>query len=324
MIDPGSGILIATICNTIREASPYALWVSDGTRQYVVDLSDHIRGPGGLTGIAYRDSLLYVAVQAAESRILILDLALNVVGSIVDDRFRELHSLHIAGNALYMASPANGLVLRIDFGTNDIDVVADFGRPPWVAGVHLTTDDIWVCAHNLSFIDAAAQGGGVYSVRRRQTVLDGLGKPHTLMAYRGGFLVLDSVNSGVVLFDLAGTRRVISLEGWLRGAAVTADGRLLVAGGPHRLVSRKNPAEVVRQGLRDTASNRLKLFELTDESLTRAYLPEMPGFEIYDLLIMPTGIKLTPAEDRIVKVQRGMFARLYYAALMNALAGGSG
>ena len=324
MIDTGSGVLIATICNTIREASRYALWVSDGTRQYVVDLSGYILGPGGLTGIAYRDKRLYVAVQAAETRVLVLDLALNVVGSIVDDRFRELHSLHVAGDALFMASPANGLVLRHDFGTGDTDVVADFGRPSWVAGVHVTADDVWICAHNLSFIDAAAQGGGVYSVRRGQTVLDGLGKPHTLMEYRGGFLVLDSVNSGVVIFDLAGTRHVIRLEGWLRGAAVTEEGRLLVAGGPHRLVSRKNPADVVEQGLRDTATNRLQVFELDDETLTRTYLPEMPGFEIYDLLILPAGIDLTPDEDRIVKVERGMFARLYYAALMKGLARGNG
>jgi hypothetical protein len=324
MIDHGSGILVATICNTIGDACSHALWVSDGTREYVADLSMHTRGAAGLTGVAYRDERLYVAVQAAETRILTLDLALNVVATVEDDRFRDLHSLRISGAGLYVASPGNGLVLRRDLTTGVTEIVADYGRSAWVADAYVTSDDIWICCHNLSFIAPGALGGGIYSVGRGQVLLDGLGKPHTVLEYRDGFVVLDSLNAEVVFFDLAGTRRVTRLEGFLRGAAVTESGKLLVAGGPHRLVSRKTPGDVIEQGLREAAANRLKIFELTGETPTGVHVPEMPGFEIYDLLILPADVRLTPPEERVVQVEHGMFARFYYSVLMKALAGSRG
>ena len=104
MIDTGGGVLIATICNTIGEASPYALWIWDGYRAYVADLTAHVRDASGLTGIAYRDGRVYVAVQANETRVVVLDLALNVVDVIASD------SMH-------------------DLDTGASEVAADLGRP---------------------------------------------------------------------------------------------------------------------------------------------------------------------------------------------------
>ena len=112
-----NSILIATICNTIKEASPFALWIADGANRYVADLSGHVRGGGGFTGLAYNDNRLYLAVQANEPCILVLDMALNVIATISDDRFRDLHSLHAAGSALYIASPGNGAIFRHDLAT---------------------------------------------------------------------------------------------------------------------------------------------------------------------------------------------------------------
>lgn len=316
-----NSILIATICNTIKEASPFALWISDGANRYVADLSGHVRGGGGFTGLAYNDNRLYLAVQANEPCILVLDMALNVIATISDDRFRDLHSLHAAGSALYIASPGNGAIFRHDLATGQTSVEADFGREPWVAGVHAMADDVWICCHNLHFIDPAARGGGVYSVRERRTIVDGLGKPHSLIAYRDGWVVLDSIGSRVVYFDRQGIGKILSLDGWLRGAAIGHDGKLIVASGPHRLVSRKNPDGAAARGMRDFAGERLLFHELDGGNPTRSYLPEVPGFEIYDLLVLPNEATLTPAADRIVPVRRGMFARMYYAALMSALAG---
>ena len=143
--------LVATICNTIGAASPYALWYSDGKRQCVLDLSDYVRGPGGLTGITYHSNRIYVAVQAAPSRILVLDMGLNVVDVIVNENFNDLHSIQIVDSALYIVSSRNGNLLKRDLTNGHTKVVADLDPKAWVCGVHCRSDDIWLCCHHLSY-----------------------------------------------------------------------------------------------------------------------------------------------------------------------------
>jgi hypothetical protein len=53
--------------------------------------------------------------------------------------------------------------------------------------------------------------------------------------------------------------------------------------------------------------------------LTRTFLPELPGFEIYDLLVLPADAELKPGDYRTVEIEQGMFARLYYVTLVDAL-----
>lgn len=313
------GTLLATICNTISDASPYALWFTDGSRQCVLDLSEHIRDAGGLTGIAYRDARIYVAVQAATARILVLDMAMGVTGTIAHPDFDDLHSLHIAGDALFIVSTRNGTLLRHDFPSGRTEVIARFDPRAWVSGVLCTPDDVWLCCHHLAHLDPAAEGGGVFSLGQGRTVLDRLLRPHSLIRCGDRHAVLDSGNAQVVYFDRAGTRQTCRLEGFLRGAVVTGDGAMLVAGGPHRTISRKNPAGIAARGLRDVAHERLRIFELEHGRLVRSHLPELPGFEIYDLLELPRDVALTPAEDRLIEVTQGTFARLYYVALTDAL-----
>jgi hypothetical protein len=69
-----------------------------------------------------------------------------------------------------------------------------------------------------------------------------------------------------------------------------------MAGGSHRLASHKNPADVIQHGMRAAANNLPKMSQLNDEALSRTCLPEMTRFEIYDLLILPADIELTPGE----------------------------
>lgn len=316
---PERVVLVATICNTIADAGPYALWFSDGKRQCVLDLSDHVRNASGLTGIAWRHGRIYVAVQSGSPKILVLDTALNVVEEIVHDDFNDLHSLHIAGDELFIVSTRGGKLLRRDLLTGDTTVIANFEPTAWVSGVHRRPDDIWLCCHNLRHLDPDAQGGGVFSIGLGRKVLDGLLRPHSLIGYRDGFVVLDSGNARVVYFDPDGITRTCQLHGFLRGSAVAGEGRLLVGGGPHRTISRKNPAGEASRSLRDVAHERLKLFELDRGVHTRTYLPELPGFEIYDLLVLPPGVALTPDETRVVELEPGAFARFYYVTLVNAL-----
>ena len=63
MKHPEGVTLRATTCNTVGVASAFALWLSDGAQHYVVDLSDHMQGSGGLTGIAFHGGRIYGAVQ---------------------------------------------------------------------------------------------------------------------------------------------------------------------------------------------------------------------------------------------------------------------
>jgi hypothetical protein len=316
---PEGRVIVATICNTIRDAGAYALWFSDGRRQCVVDLSDVMPNSSGLTGIACHKNRIYLAVQSMPSRILVLDMSLQVVEVIVDDDFDDLHSLHIVGDALFIVSPKNGKLLRRDLATGDNTVVASFDPAAWVSVVHCWPDDIWLCGHHLRFLDPAARDGGIFSIAQGRTVLDGLIRPHSLMPYRNEFVVLDSGNARVVYFDRNGINKVAQLHGFLRGAAVAGGDTLLVAGGPHRTISRKNPTGEASRSLRDVAHESLRIFELHQGKHTGTWLPELPGFEVYDLLVLPPDLALTPGEDRVVEVEQGTFARFWYVTLVDAL-----
>jgi hypothetical protein len=316
---PEGMIVIATICNTVADASPYALWFSDGGRQCVVDLSDYMHYAVGFTGIAYHDQRIYVAVQGFPSRILILDMALNVVDVISDDNFDDLHSLQFMDNALFMASPRSGKLLKTDLGTRRTSVVANFDPDAWVSVAHCGPDDILLCGHHMQFFDPQAYGGGVFSIARGRAIVDGLEMPHSLVRYRDGFVVLDSGNAQVVYFDRDGVKQTCRLDGFLRGAAVAGPDTLLVGGGPHRTISRKNPAGEASRSLRDVMHERVSLFALDQMRHTRTYSPELPGFEIYDLLVLPADAVLTPNEERVLEVGQGTFARFYYVTLVDAM-----
>jgi hypothetical protein len=316
---PDDRVLVATICNTIYDASAYALWFSDGARQCVLDLSVHISNGSGLTGIAYHRNRIYVAVQGIPARILVLDTALNVIDTIMDDHFNDLHSLQIVGENLVIVSPRNGKLLKHDLLTGRTTQIANFDSEAWVSVVHFRPDDIWLCGHHLRYLDPTAEGGGIFSLTKGRKVLDGLIRPHSLMGYHDEFLVLDSGNGRVVYFDQDGIiNHTCQLHGFLRGATIAGDS-LFVAGGPHRTISRKNPAGAASRSLRDVAHERLKVFELDQGELSQTHLPELPGFEVYDLLLLPSGVKLEPDPDRIVEVEHGTFGRFYYVTLVDAL-----
>jgi hypothetical protein len=313
-----SNVLFATICNTVGEASAYALWFMTGGRQFVVDLSGHLDNAGGLTGIAWHDGRIYLAVQSGTPRILVLDAALNVVETITHEAFNDLHSLHVVGDFLFIVSARGGCLLRRDLRTGETAVQVRFDPRTWVCDALCMADDIWLCGHHVWRLDPEAKGGGIFSIRERRAILDGLSGPHTLMRHGEEFVVLDSANAQVVFFVPGGQRRTVQLQGFLRGAVSAGKDMLLVAGGPDRTMSRKNPEGDGARGLRQVLHERLRVFELKPDAPVKVFLPEFPGFEIYDLLPLPAGAELRPEPDRIIPAEPGLFARYYYTSLITA------
>ncbi len=324
MGESANSVLFATICNTVGEARAYSLWFMTGGRQFVADLSGHMDDAAGLTGIAYRADRLYLAVQSRPSRILVLDMTLLVVDTITHEGFNDLHSLHVVGDYLFIVSARSGCLFRHDLTTGETTVQARFDPRTWVCDALCMTHDIWLCCHHLSHLDQAAQGGGIFSVRERRAVLDGLSGPHTIMRYRDRFVVLDSANAQVVFFVPGGERRAVQLQGFLRGAVASGPDSLLVAGGPDRTISRKNPEGDGARGLRQVLHERLRVFELKSDALVGTFQPEFPGFEIYDLLPLPPGVAFNPAAERVIPAEPGLFARFYYTSLVTAHARAGG
>jgi hypothetical protein len=310
--------LFATICNTVGEASAYSLWFTLGGAQYVADLTDHLKDAAGLTGIAFYNGRIYVAVQSHASRILVLDMELNVVDTITHEGFSDLHSLHVVGDTLLVVSARSGCLFRRNLETGETTVYVRFDPRSWVCDVLCTPDDVWLCCHYLSYFDPEARDGGVFSLRDRRAVVDGLSGPHSLIPYRDGYAVLDSANARLVFFKPGGDRRAVQLQGFLRGAQISGEDSLLVAGGPDRTMSRKNPEGDGSRDLREVLQERLRIFEVKQGALTRVIMPECPGFEIYDLFAVPAAAGFRPAADRIIPAEQGLFARYYYTSLITA------
>ncbi len=227
-----SNVLCATICNTVGEARGYPLWLSLDAQQYVADLSGHLADAAGLTGIAYHNGLIYLAVQAQASRILVLDMTLNVVETITHEAFNDLHSLHVVGDTLLIVSPRSGCILRRNLTTGETVAHVRFDPRAWVCDVLCVADDLWLCCHNLSYLVPDARGGGVFSTRERKVVLEGLSEPHSLIRYRDGYAILESANARLLFFKAGGDGLSVRLQGFLRGALMSNKDRLLVAGGP--------------------------------------------------------------------------------------------
>jgi len=302
-------VLCATICNTVGEACGYPLWFSLGGQQYVADLSTHMADAAGLTGIAHHNGRIYLAVQSPASRILVLDMTLNVVETITHEGFNNLHSLHVMGDTLLIVSARNGCVFRHSLTTGETVPHVRFDPRAWVCDVLCTRDDLWLCCHNLSYFVPKAQGGGVFSARERKVVVEGLAGPHSLIHYRDGYAVLDSANARLRFFKPGGDSRIVQLQGFLRGALMSGEDTLLVAGGPDRTISRKNPERDGERGLRQVLQERLRIFEVKQGALTRMTLPECPGFELFELFAIPAASGLRPDPQRIIPADPGLFAR---------------
>lgn len=321
---PDGLTLLATVCNTTRNAVPFTLWLARGDRQYLVDLSDALNRTGdvGLTGLAWHNGLLYAAVQTSLSpRILVLDHRLAVVDVLTNPAFLDLHSLHVVGDALIVASTGNRAVLRIDLATRATSLVCGFDGAPHLNSAWVGPAGTLVCCQSAGDVLPEAQHGAVLDITNRRVVIDGLGHPHSLMPNGDGFLVLDSSGERVVRFDAGGMRQERRLAGFLRGCSA-ARGALYVASSGRRTVSRKDPDVSVARSYWEDMRQRVLLFELDEATLEprATHEPLVAGFEIYELLALEADQAPDPPIARRLEPDLHMLTRVFYEAAQFAYA----
>jgi hypothetical protein len=318
MIAPSGATLLATVCNALPNAAPYALWLARGKTQHLVDLSDVLGQAGdcGLTGLAWHDGRIYVAVQSTTApRILILDRSLAPVGVIADPAFVDIHSIHIDGNCLIVCSTGARSVLRVNLTDHRVVKLCGFDDNVHLNSACFHEQTLLVCCHHLTKVSPDAVGGGVIDTGLAHVMIAGLGQPHSLIKEPDGFLILDSDAHRVVRFDHGGIRQQAVLSGFLRGAA-TGEGALFVARSAGRIISRTNPAVTTGRGFWDMEAERVCIYELDAASLNvRAeHFPLVAGFEIYDLLVIDGARAVDPPQERLVVPDIHAMARAYYEA----------
>lgn len=314
---PNGVCLLASICNTTSNATPFTLWLARGASEYLVDLSTALGTPGdsGLTGLAWHDGTLYAAVQSGEApRILQLDHSLTPIGAITAPMFTDLHSLHQTGDGMLVAATGTNTVLRLDLTARTVASLCSGSEKIHLNSACYDGDALLICYHRLVTEDRRLTAGGVLDTTTRRVLVDGLGLPHSLMSYRNGFVVLDSVGARVLRFDRSGVLAEQTLKGFPRGAAV-AGNTLYVASSTLRYVSRSKPAPTPARTLWQVMAERVRIYALDAETLAvRAeYEPILPGFEIYELLVVPDDA-LDPPVERLLQPDRGAIAQLFYEA----------
>jgi hypothetical protein len=324
MIAPEGATLLATVCNAIPSAAPYALWLVQGETEYLVDLSDVLgqEGDCGLTGLASDGERLYAAVQSGISaRILILDRSLTPVGVISSPEFADIHSIHMDGDSLIVCSTGSRSVLRVNLADHSVMKLGGFDGPVHLNSACFDDATLLVCCHHLKETIPDAIGGGVIDPNGRRVALAGLGQPHSLVKEDDGFLILDSDAHRVVRFDRTGITHQALLAGFLRGLAA-CDGSLFVARSAGRVISRKNPAANAARAFWDMAVERVCIYELDAATLNvkAEHFPLVAGFEIYDLLVLDGAQAVDPARKRLVVPDIHAMARAYYEAAKRAYA----
>ena len=324
MILPDGVTLLATVCNTVLNATPYALWFARKDEEYLVDLSDTLSQQGdiGLTGLTSIGDKLYAAVQSStKARIVVLDRRLNVVNVIASPEFVDLHSLHRWNESLIAVSTGNQSVFQLDLADQRIKRLCAFDAMIHANSAWPDETGLLICCHSPAHLVPEATGGGVINVTTRRVILDRIGYPHSLEPNGNGFLVLDSHGQRVIRFNQTGIRQEQVLSGFLRGIAASR-GSLFVASSPVRQVSRKNPVASTVHRHWDVFTERVCIHELDDATLAvkTTHFPLVAGFEIYELLALDGAEAIDPAPSRLISSQAHVLARMYYEAAKNALA----
>jgi hypothetical protein len=315
--------LFASICNTTPNATSFALWLARGETQHVVDLSGVLNRPGdsGLTGLAWYDGTLYAAVQSStEPRIAVLDRNLAPTGVLNSPAFADLHSLHMVDGGLLVAATGKDTLLRLDLTARTVQTLCQSAEKIHLNSACFDGDALLICYHRQSAQDRRIAVGGVMDVASRQVLVQGLGLPHSLIPHRDGFLVLDSVGSRVIRFDRSGVLAERTLAGFLRGAAEAED-TLFVASSTLRYISRSNPGVTPARNLWQLMAERVRIYALDAVTLAvqAEFDPVLPGFEIYELLVVAADA-IDPLAERLLQPDRNAIAQLFYDAAKRAAA----
>lgn len=330
---PHETCLFASICNATPGGASFALWMARGGDEFVIDLSDVVdpATDTGLTGLAWRDGVLYCAVQSGRPRLILLDRRLSPIDVIENPAFNDLHSLHVMEDALLVTSTGNESLLRLDPSDRSVTPLYQSTEERHINSA--CTDGLakLICYHGRQDQDHKMRAGEVMSLADRTVFLQGLGMPHSLMPNDDGFIVLDSVESRVIRFDSTGVLMDKPLVGFLRGAAIQ-NGTLFVASSTIRYVSRSQPEVPALRDLRQAMKECVRIYVLDAGTLEVQTVlePTLPGFEIYDLLaVNPDTIE--PSAERLLRPSANAISQLFYyeskrahAALNAAAQAGAG
>lgn len=324
LVVPDGIVLLATVCNTTRNAAPYALWFARGPEQYLVDLTDLVNegADHGLTGLAYYDGQLFVAVQSSRApRILVFDNHMNCTETIMHPEFSDIHSLSVVHGDLIVISTGNRSVVRLDVKRKTTSTLFSTDAKIHVNSAIVENDGLLICCGGSGNLLAAATRGSVIDVTHQDVVVTGLGRPHSLARSGGDFIVLDSLGERIIRFDRNGIIQEQALAGFLRGAA-TGAGCMFVAGSASRIVSRKNPVAVSTRISWETFSERVCIYELDDKTLTvrRKHFPIVAGFEMYELLVLEDADAFDPRQERLLVPDPYTMSRMFYEAAKYAAA----
>jgi Domain of unknown function (DUF4915) len=240
-LEPGE-VLLVSCCNVGRGGSRYsvALITAEGIDWLDLDAALDPARDKGVTGIAITQEHCFLAVHGEHERLVSLDRRLQLADVFSCEVARDLHSLSVHGDRLYIASTGTNQVLSVGCGGGR------FSGPEQVHVTCGTTAEDQVHLNSL----LVEEGRLLYSmfgvgpkspVRDTGAVVDagsdaaliyGLRDPHSLTRLAHGRLALcESLHSALCILEPGGALNRVSLRGYTRGIADT--GRHLVVGASH-------------------------------------------------------------------------------------------
>jgi len=289
-------MLLITFCNQGGARRPFGMAAvePDNGRFHWIGLGAG-RKDTGATGFAFRDGLLFVAVQSAQPRLAAFDPATwRQVAARPFVSLRDPHSLAAGSGGLYAASTGDNAVYRL--AVRDGALVGEelVWRHP---GTSPARDDVHV--NSLTFADGKllvsgfgprdpaggwdVEDGFVFDVAAGAPVARGLHHPHSLACDGGRIAVAESYAGRVRIGGWDGNRIVftdtVEVPGYPRGLCWQA-GSLLIGSSMLRRVSRSSQKTLEHTDPGDGRS-RVYRFDLAARTLTPLLDCTDRGSEIY-------------------------------------------
>lgn len=314
--------LLMSLCNVGHFNSQFSLAVAElgGGEPQLVDCSAFVdlNRDVGITGLCAVPGGLAVAVQSTHPKIVLLDRDWKVVASIADDRFADLHSLHLADGYLFVLCSGNNKVLKISLADHAVSLFWEYhldtpflhinsmifheGRP--VVSSHKTVPEG----------PGRGETGGAWYLDDYSVLIPDLKQPHTLVEHDGSVYVLSSHDSRVVK-STGGVLSEVFVPSYLRGLAFIGK-HAVVGSSSRRFISRKQAGVRRFTDFSDVVGNPQYMSSVViadhefnvRERIDTTHL----GFEIYDVMKDPGVPQSLLADDsaavRMQTMQRQIVA----------------
>lgn len=306
--------LLMSLCNVGHFNSQFSLAVAEpgGAEPQLIDCSDFVdlNRDVGITGLCAIPGGVAVAVQSVHPKIVLLDDRWKVIASIADDRFADLHSLHLADGYLFCLCSGNNKVLKVSLADRSVSLFWEYhidtpflhinsmifheGRP--LVSSHKTVPEG----------PGRGETGGAWYLDDYSVLIPNLKQPHTLVEHDGAVYVLSSHDSRVVK-SKDGELSEVAVPGYLRG--LTFIGKKVVVGASsRRFISRKQAGVRRFTDFSDVVGNQDYMSSVMicdrDFSAPRRIDTTHLGFEIYDVIKDPgVPARLLAGDSAAVRMQ---------------------